>query len=97
MRVDYRIVVDPDAGGLGGLATVHTPSSKLDLRGLTDRLGALGVLPRAACKGHRVAVIGSGEDDCHAFSEAEARRRGYELRRFSDMAMAIAWLDGADH
>jgi hypothetical protein len=42
VRVDYRIVVDPDAGGLGGLATVHTPSSKLDLRGLTDQLDALG-------------------------------------------------------
>ena len=95
MRVGYRIVVDPDAGGLGGLATAHTPSSSLDLRDLTRRLGALGALPCAACKGRRVAVI--GDDDFGSFSEIEARRRGYELRRFADMALAMAWLEAGNN
>jgi len=97
VRVGYRIVVDPDAGGSTQAATVHTRSPKLDLLGLTDRLGALGALPRAACKGRRVALIDTGEVGYCAFSETEARQRGYELRRFPDMALAMAWLDAGDH
>ena len=59
-----------------------------ELSKLVDRLGALGAL--VAYRNRRVALIG-----CNAalpFEEREARRRGFELRQFSDAAAALAWL-----
>src|SRR5882672_5185158 len=65
----------------------------IDVRGLVDRLGELGTLALAACRGRRVAVIDSGDNELyHPFSENEARQRGYELRYFYDVASAMAWL-----
>src|SRR5437867_11703618 len=59
----------------------------IDVRGLVDRLGALGSLVLTAFRGRRVAIIDSGDHELyHPFSECEARRRGYELRYFSDAA-----------
>ena len=46
MAVGYRIDVgsDADAGGGRPQARAHTRSTRLDVRGLTDRLGVLGTL-----------------------------------------------------
>lgn len=65
----------------------------IDVRGLADRLGALGTLVLAACQHRRVAVIDSGDHEVyHPFSELEAQRRGYEVRYFRDAASALEWL-----
>jgi hypothetical protein len=64
-----------------------------DVRELLQRLRPLGALVLAAYAKQRVAVV-----DCDdtargcAFSELEARRRGYELRYFGDLSSALAWL-----
>jgi hypothetical protein len=63
-----------------------------ELGKLVDRLGALGAL--VAFRARRVAAIGC--DHQLPFEEREARRRGYELRYFSDAAAAMAWLH-AEH
>jgi hypothetical protein len=69
----------------------------IDVRGLVDRLGALHTLVLAAGRSRRVAVVDSDDNQLyHPFSEAEARRRGYELRYFYDAASAMAWLHAAD-
>lgn len=69
----------------------------IDVRGLADRLGALGTLVLAACDQRRVAVIDSGDTELyHPFSEFEAQRRGYELRYFSNAASALEWLHAGD-
>jgi hypothetical protein len=66
----------------------------IDVRGLADRLGALGSLALAACRDRRVAIIDSHDNQLyHPFSEFEARLRGFEVRYFSDAAAAMAWLD----
>jgi len=65
----------------------------IDVRGVVDRLGALGSLVLAACRDRRVAVIDSDDNELyHPFSEFEARRHGFEVRYFSDAAAAMAWL-----
>jgi hypothetical protein len=69
----------------------------IDVRNLVDRLDAFGTRALAACRNRRVAVIDSGEHSLdHSFSEYEARRRGYELRYFTDAASAMEWLH-AEH
>jgi hypothetical protein len=68
----------------------------IDVRGLRDRLGSLGTLALAASREQRVAVVDSGENALfHPFSEFAARRRGHQLRYFSDAAAALAWLHEA--
>ena len=65
----------------------------IDVRGLVDRLGALGTLVLAACRSRRVAVVDSDDNELYRpFSETEARRRGYEVRYFCDAESALAWL-----
>ena len=83
----YR--TDVDAGGRRPGARVHS---------FVDRLVMLGTPAFAACRDRRVALIDSGDNELqHRFAEYEARRRGYEVRSFRDMASAMAWLDAADH
>ena len=67
----------------------------IDLRGLADRVGALGamLLAPAAVERCRVAVLDvPGYDNYYAFSEHAARRRGGELRYFIHPADALDWL-----
>jgi hypothetical protein len=69
----------------------------IDVRGLVDRLGALGTLVLAAGSTRRVAVIDSGDHELfHPFSELKARARGYEVRYFFDPAAALEWLHAGD-
>jgi len=69
----------------------------IDVRGLADRLGALGTLVLAACHHRRVAVIDSGDNELfHPFSELKAQQRGYEVRYFFDAATALEWLHAED-
>jgi hypothetical protein len=69
----------------------------IDVRGLADSLGALGTLVLAACHHRRVAVVDSDDNELyHPFSESAARRRGYEVRYFSDAATALEWLHTGD-
>ncbi len=69
----------------------------IDVRGLADRLGALGTLVLAACDQRRVAVIDSGDNELyHPFSEFEAQRRGFVVRYFLDAATALEWLHAGD-
>jgi hypothetical protein len=56
---------------------------------LVDRLSALDT--RVAYRDRRVAAIGYGGNELPVV-EREARRRGFELRHFSDAASALAWL-----
>ena len=56
---------------------------------LVNRLGDLGML--VAYRDRRVAVIGCSANEL-PLEEREARRRGFELRHFSDAAAALAWL-----
>ncbi len=60
-----------------------------ELSKLVDRLSALGTM--VAYRDRRVAAIGYGNNEL-PFVEREARRRGFELRHFSDAAAALAWL-----
>jgi hypothetical protein len=65
----------------------------IDVRGLVDRLGALGALVVTARGKRRVAVVDSRDNETwHAFPEDEARRRGCQMRVFCDPASALAWL-----
>jgi hypothetical protein len=65
----------------------------IDVRGMVDRLGALGALVVTGCAGRRVAVVDSLENErYHPFPENEAKRRGYKLRYFCDPALALIWL-----
>jgi len=65
----------------------------IDVRGLVDRLGALGALVVTALGERRVAVVDSRENEpWHPFPEDEARRRGCQMRVFCDSASALAWL-----
>ena len=65
----------------------------IDVRGLVDRLGALGALALAAGGERRVAVIDSRDNEpWHPFPEDEARRRGCSMRVFCDPAAALSWL-----
>ncbi|HZE60705.1 MAG TPA: hypothetical protein VE085_09130 [Burkholderiales bacterium] len=69
----------------------------IDVRGLVDRLGALGTLVLAASHQQRVAVIDSGDNELfHPFSESKAQQRGYEVRFFFDAATALEWLHAED-
>ena len=68
----------------------------IDVRRLGDRLGSLGELALSAAvpaPGYRVAVLDTAEHDSYyALHEATARRRGIELRGFSDSREAASWL-----
>jgi hypothetical protein len=65
----------------------------IDVRGLVDRLGALGALVLPACARRRIAVVDSDDNDgYHPFSEFAARERGGEVRYFADAKTARAWL-----
>ena len=65
----------------------------IDVRGLVDRLGALGTLVLAAGNSRKVAVVDSGDNELyHPFSEFEAQRRGFQVRYFFDAATALEWL-----
>ena len=65
----------------------------IDVRGLVDRLGALGALVVTAGGKRRVAVVDSRDNEpWHPFPEDEARRRGCQMRVFCDAASALAWL-----
>jgi hypothetical protein len=65
----------------------------IDVRGLVDRLGALGALVVTASDDRRVAVVDSRENEAwHPFPEDEARRRGYQVKYFSDAGSALSWL-----
>jgi hypothetical protein len=65
----------------------------IDVRGLVDRLGALGALVVTASSDRRVAVVDSRENEpWHPFPEDEARRRGCKMKVFCDSASALAWL-----
>src|SRR5881392_2787749 len=69
----------------------------IDVRGLVDRLGALGTLVLAAGNKRRVAVVDSGDNELyHPFSELEAQRRGFQVRYFFDAASALEWLHIGD-
>lgn len=75
----------------------------IDVRDLADRVGTLATLSMAdghggRVRGYRVAVVDSGANDqYYAFAESAARRRGCQLRRFSDRHAAADWLKhGAD-
>jgi hypothetical protein len=68
----------------------------IDVRGLVDRLGALGTLVATAAGKRRVAVVDSPDNELyHPFSEHAARRRGAELRYFYDTREALTWLTAA--
>ncbi len=73
----------------------------IDLRGLTDRLGSLGMLSMTRCEparvsGYRVAVVDAMENDAYyALHELAARARGYVLRCFSSATDAARWLRSA--
>ena len=72
----------------------HVEQLVIDVRGLVDRLGSLGMLALAACRDHRVAVVDAYENELyHPFSEYAARRRNSQLRYFTDPRAALAWLD----
>jgi len=62
------------------------------MRELVERLGPLGALVLAAYEKQRVALVDCDDERNYAFSELEARRRGYELRCFCDLSSALAWL-----
>ncbi len=70
----------------------------IDLRGLTDRLGSLGVLSMGQLdgrrvRGYRVAVVDAGENDpYYALHEVAAAARGCVLKCFSSAAEALRWL-----
>jgi hypothetical protein len=65
----------------------------IDVRGLVDRLGALGALMLAAGGERRVAVVDSRDNErWHPFPEDEARRRGYHVKYFCDRDSALSWL-----
>lgn len=68
----------------------------IDLRRLADRLGSLGELALSIAvrrAGYRVAVVDSAEyDGYYALHESTAKRRGFELRSFSDSSAAASWL-----
>ena len=63
-----------------------------DMRELVERLGPLGALVLAAYEHQRVAVVACDDQRSYAYSELEARRRGFELRYFGDVSSALAWL-----
>jgi hypothetical protein len=73
----------------------------IDVRGLSDRLGALGALSMVRCapaqmRGYRVAVVDAVDHDAYyALHEMAAQARGYVLRCFSSMAEAVRWLRSA--
>ena len=65
----------------------------IDVRGLRDRLGTLGLLVLGAWDDRRVAVLDSDDNrHYHPFSEAAAQQRGHELRYFCDATAALRWL-----
>ena len=67
----------------------------IDLRGLVDRVGALGtlLLAPAAVERCRVAVLDVPEYDAYyAFPETAARAQGHDLRYFASPAAALDWL-----
>jgi hypothetical protein len=71
----------------------------IDLRRLHDRIGTLRALLAEGdgpAKGvERIAVVDLSENDrYYVFSEAAARSRGCELRRFDDFSSAMSWLRG---
>jgi len=70
----------------------------IDLRGLADRVGTLGVLlmarsgPRVSSS-CRIAVLDVEENDpYYSFVELAAQGAGYVLRYFADAAAAVNWL-----
>ena len=63
-----------------------------EMRELVERLGPLGALVLAAYERQRVAVVACDDQRSYAYSELEARRRGFELRYFCDVSSALAWL-----
>jgi len=63
-----------------------------DMRELVERLGPLGALVLAAYEHQRVAVVASDDPRSYAYSELQARQRGFELRYFGDVSSALAWL-----
>ncbi|HEY3073625.1 MAG TPA: hypothetical protein VGJ74_00485 [Burkholderiales bacterium] len=64
-----------------------------DMRELVERLGPLGALVLAAYEHQRVAVVAGDDPRSYAYSEFEARRRGFELRYFGDVSSALTWLN----
>lgn len=75
----------------------------IDVRNFTDRLGMLDLiaLPEGnvpLARGCRIAVLDTQANDHHyARPEAEARRRGVQLRSFSSDAEAASWLRYGAH
>lgn len=71
----------------------------IDVRRLSDRLGSLGELALATALpgiGCRIAMVDIAEHDrYYALHEESARRRGFELRGFSDRRQAASWLKEA--
>ena len=63
-----------------------------DMRELVERLGPLGALVLAAYEHQRVAVVACDDQRSYAYSELEARRRGFELSYFGDVSSALTWL-----
>lgn len=67
----------------------------IDVRGLVDRLGALGALVLPACAQRRIAVVDSEDNHFyHPFSESAARKQGGEVRYFASARAALHWLAG---
>lgn len=69
----------------------------IDVRGLDDRVGTLGVLVRGPARVvHKVAVVDSPEHDrYHVFAELAARRSRSAVRCFETAAAAMRWLNGS--
>jgi hypothetical protein len=68
----------------------------IDVRALADRVGTLGALLVGTCAPGpdcRVALVDTAEHERYAlFSEATARRRGYQVRAFDNHSDALSWL-----